>query len=183
MDFNEEKIMKVSVISYSLTGNNDKLAEALASSLTAPYVRIIDVGQRSNWRIAGDMLFKRTPRISPETVDPTGSDLLLFVGPVWMGQPASPFRTIFKSLKSRMIPYAFVSISGGALGPHPKLGAGLEKMTGRKPEAVMDLQIAKLFLKDTKPNSKNTSAYQLTDKDVTLLKDMVMEEIGDLFKS
>jgi len=173
--------MKVNVISYSLTGNNRKLAAALVSRIEGEHILISESGQRSNGQIAMEMLFGKTPETSPSELDAAGVDLLLFVGPVWMGQPASPFRGVFKSIRNQNIPYAYISISGGALGPNKRLSKGLEKKVGRKPEAVVDLQIARLFLDGSqKVRAKDTSAYQLTDQDALRLTGLVMDEIGDL---
>jgi len=171
-------MMKVHVISYSLTGNNNKLATALASKISAEHTVIAEKAERSNGQTAMEMLFGRTPKTSPSEIKAEESDLLLFVCPVWMGQPASPFRGILKSIRNQKVPYAFISISGGALGPNKRLSRGLKKRTGRKPEAVIDFQIAKLFL--DKAKAKETSAYSLTEEDVERLTGMVMDEVGDI---
>jgi hypothetical protein len=41
-------------------------------------------------------------------------DLILFFGPIWMGQIATPLRAYLKHLKTNKGRYVFVSISGGA---------------------------------------------------------------------
>jgi hypothetical protein len=55
--------MKTSVISYSLTGNNEALAHSLAAALQAEHVRIAEVRQRTIGMIVLDMIFNRTPHI------------------------------------------------------------------------------------------------------------------------
>jgi len=59
-----------------------------------------------------DMLFNRTPQVNPIVDKAEDDDLVLFVGPVWMGQVATPFRACFKHFKSGLGQYAFISISG-----------------------------------------------------------------------
>jgi NADPH-dependent FMN reductase. len=73
------------------------------------------------------MLFNRTPKVNPIADKVEDNDLVIFVGPVWMGQVAAPLRAYFKHLKGRLDQYAFVSISGGADGPNPKLAGELKK--------------------------------------------------------
>jgi len=94
-----------------------------------------------------------------------------------MGQVASPLRAYFKRLKGRLGRYAFVSISGGADGPNPKLGAELSQRLGKEPAAVIDLHIAALLPADPKPTRQDTSSYRLTDEDAIRLTDRVLESL------
>ncbi|MCK4731406.1 MAG: flavodoxin family protein, partial [Methanophagales archaeon] len=55
--------MKVTVISYSLTGNNEALAASIASEISAEHIRITESKPRTNVTIALDMLFNRTPKV------------------------------------------------------------------------------------------------------------------------
>jgi len=174
--------MKIKMISYSLTGNNGRLADSLAARISADHTSLKDMKTRSNGQIAREMLFGGIPETIPSETGTEDADLLLFVGPVWMGQPASPFRKAFKGIRERTVPYAYISVSGGALGPNRRLSKALEKRTGSKPEAVVDLQIARLFLDKDKPAMKDTSAYVLSPEEAERLSDMVIDEIGDLIE-
>jgi hypothetical protein len=107
------------------------------------------------------------------------NDLVIFVGPVWMGQVAAPLRAYFKHLKGRLDQYAFVSISGGANGPNPKLAGELKKRVGKEPTAVIDLHIADLLPSDPKPTREDTSAYRLNDEDVRSLTDKIVKTLKE----
>jgi flavodoxin len=109
--------METMVISYSLTGNNADLAASLAETLGAEHVRITEPKRRTMSTIVLDVLFKRTPKIVMPAAKAEEYDWVLFVGPVWMGQVASPFRACFKQLYPKIAKYAFISINGGADGP------------------------------------------------------------------
>jgi hypothetical protein len=85
-----------------------------------------------------------------------------------MGQVATPLRAYLKQIKTNQR-YAYVSISGGADGPNPKLADELIKRTGQKPVALINLYIADLLPSDPKPTRKDTSAYQLNNNDVRKL--------------
>jgi hypothetical protein len=161
--------MRVLILSYSLSGNNDALAAALARQLEARHLKVTEARRRTNGTIALDMLFNRTPRINPLGVNLGDYDFVLFVGPVWMGQAAAPLRACFRLLREGVGKYGWVSISGGALGPNPRLTAGLKKRIGREPAAVIDMQIVDLLPANPKPSSKDTSEYRLTDEDVESL--------------
>ena len=128
-----------------------------------------------------DMLFRRTPQTYP-TVDTVknkikSSDLVLFMGPVWFGQVATPLRAYFESCKTVLKKYAFISISGGAAGPNPKLEEELTKRIGKKPILVINLYIADLLPSDPKPTMKDTSGYRLNDQDVKNLTNMIIKAL------
>jgi flavodoxin len=100
--------MKTIVISYSFTGNNQDLAASLAATLGAEHIRITEPKPRTMTTLALDMMFNRTPKIVMPVTDIEAYDLVLFVGPVWMYQIASPFRACFKRLCQKIGEYAFI---------------------------------------------------------------------------
>jgi len=169
--------MKMVMVSYSMTGNNDALAANIAAELAMERVRITESKARTTAKIALDMLFNRTPKVSPavDTVD--GYDLILFVGPVWMGHVAAPLRANLKHLKGSPVQYAFISISGGADGSNPGLVRDLIKRTGKAPAALIDLHIADLLPSNPKPTRQETQDYRLRDQDVKELTDIVLENL------
>ncbi len=168
--------MKTTVLSYSMTGNNEALAAAVASALSAEHLRITEPKKRTFGTIARDMMLNLTPKVSVdlEKVDPEG--LVIFAGPVWMGKLPSPLRSSFKELKGKLNSYVFVSVSGGALGPNPKLEKELTKRLGRKPEAVIDQQIVSL-MDNPNPTSEETSSYQVTEEDIQKLASRAVDAI------
>ncbi len=172
--------MSIVVISYSLTGNNEKLAESIAKALSVKHIKVEEIKKRTFGTIAFDMLFGRKPKINMQYDENEKDDLAVFVGPVWMGGVASPLRSCFKKLKRKIDKYAFISISGGADGPNPKLESELEKRIGKKAIAVIDLHIADLLPKEPKPERKDTSAYKVTEKDLAQLTDKVVKRFKEL---
>jgi hypothetical protein len=158
--------VKTTVISYSFTGNNKALADGIASVLSAEHINITESGNRTFGTIAIDMLFNRTPKVYTAMNGVEESDLVLFVGPVWMGHVAAPLRSCFKDLKSSLKQYAFISVSGGADGPNPKLTVELKKRLGKKPAAVIDLHIAGILPSNPKPTREDTSSYRLNKEDI-----------------
>jgi hypothetical protein len=167
---------KICVISYSLTGNNDALAESLARTLGAEHVRVTESGRRTMAKIVLDVIFNRSPRVQVPLQEMERYDLVLFVGPVWMGQVASPFRACFKELRSRIRSYAFVSVCGGADGPNPKLAGELSKRLNRDPLSVVELYIADILPPEPKPERKDTMAYRLNAGDVGRVTGAAVEQ-------
>ena len=174
--------MKTNVISYSLTGNNDRLAHSLAEVLGAEHVRITELKERTIKRTAFDMLLNRTPRVEYHGNLKRHDGTVIFVGPVWMGGVASPFRDCFKNLRKPGGPYAFVSISGGADGPNPKLAGELKKRLRREPAAVVDMHIADLLPSEPKPTRDDTGTYQITEEEARALAKRAAASLGEIVK-
>lgn len=158
--------MKTLIVSYSLTGNNAGLASHLATALGADHVRITEHKPRKMGTTIWDTILKRTPKITMPETAPGTYDLVLFVGPIWMGQIASPFRACFEQLQDSIGDYGYVSISGGADGPNTKLADELTERLGHKPLHLVDLHIADLLPAEPAPTRKDTMAYRLTQSEV-----------------
>lgn len=171
--------MKIVIISYSFTGNNEALAKSIAAEFAAEHIKITESRPRTTGTIILDMLFNRIPQVSPAVDKMADKDLIIFVGPVWMGQAAAPFRTYFKHLKARPGRYAFISISGGAIGTNPKLAGDLKKRAGREPAALVDLHIADLLPSDPKPAMKDTSAYRINESDLKKLTGTIVKKMKE----
>jgi hypothetical protein len=172
-------MMRTVLVSYSLTGNNDALAASIAAELGSEHIRIVEPRVRTLGMIALDRLFGRTPKVSPAAGRTDGYDLVLLVGPVWMGRVAAPLRANLRHLRRSAGRYAFVSVSGGADGPNLGVAGDLTKRTKRAPAAVIDLQIVDLLPRDPKPTRQDTEDYRVTQKDVKRMTEIVVEKLRD----
>jgi hypothetical protein len=159
--------------SDTLTGNNGDLARSLARTLTAEHVSITEFRRRTMGTIVLDVLLGRTPKITMPVTKSEGRDLVVFVGPAWMGRVATPFRACFNRLGPEIGKYAFVSASGGADGPNPKLAGELKKRLGKEPVSVVDLHIADLLPPEPKPTRKVTMAYRISEIEAKQMADTV----------
>jgi multimeric flavodoxin WrbA len=174
--------LKSVIMSYSLTGNNEALAKRIAEELKVEHIRITEPKKRTNATIAADIVFGRTPKTEPKPQVMSEYDLIIFVAPIWMGQPAFPLRAYMKYLKEHPQKYAFVSISGGGLNDNPGVSKTLKSKTGVEAVTVVDLHIVDLLPLEPKPTPQVTSAYRLTAQDVenltkravTMLKEKLM---------
>ncbi len=174
--------MSIAVVSYSLTGNNQTLAAAVAKELTAEHIKIAAEKPRNMGAITLDMMFGRVPKVRPLPAVLGQYEKIIFIAPVWMGMAASPLRAYLKYLKERPRPYAFASISGGALNNNPKLKDDLEKWAGRSPAAFADFHIVDLLPSNPKPTTKDTGDYRINEGDTIKLSgtiaDAVKNEMG-----
>ena len=127
--------------------------------------------------IVWDVMLNRTPKIVLPVEQIEAYDLVLFVGPVWMGQVASPFRACFKQLGPKISRYAFISVCGGADGPNPKLADELKQRLMREPTCTIELHIADLLPSDPKPERKDTMAYRVSEQDVQHLTGRAVETL------
>jgi flavodoxin len=171
--------MKIIVISYSLTGNNDALAAAIASAFVAEHIKISETKPRTTWTIMLDVIFNRTPSVNPSPRAFENNDLIIFVAPVWMGKVATPLRAYFNYLKNKSGKYAFVSISGGADGPNDKLAAELNKRLGKEPVALINMYVADLLPPNTKPTRKDTTAYRLNETEIRSLTNTAVKYLRE----
>ena len=96
-----------------------------------------------------------------------------------MGQIATPFRACFKQLSQKIGKYAFVSISGGADGPNPKLAGELKKRLAKEPVCLIDLHIADLLPAEPEPTREDTMAYRITERDVKHLTDTIVATLRE----
>jgi flavodoxin len=174
-------LMKIAVVSYSLTGNNDTLAVRVAASLSADHIRVKDKKKRTMGTISLDMLFNRTPQVIPAPESIGDYDLLVLAGPVWMGMAASPLRAYLKGLKKNQGKYAFFSISGGTDNPNPQLPDDLKKRAGSAPAVFVDQHIAELLrARGLNPTRQDTQDYQLTEEDLRNLTAAVVAALKTL---
>ncbi|MDF1495343.1 flavodoxin family protein [Caproiciproducens sp. CPB-2] len=169
--------MNIAVVSYSYTGNNEALAESVAKELMAKHIKVSVKKPITMGSIVMDMLFSRTPKVLPAPDILRQYDFILFFGPVWMGQAASPLRAYLDDLKQNPKPYGFLSISGGADGGNPKLSNELLRRTGKQPSILIDQHIAELISPDNPTSRKETSAYRINKNDVNRLTKAAVERI------
>jgi multimeric flavodoxin WrbA len=129
--------------------------------LGADQFELIETKPRTTKTIIFDMLLNRRPRLErvPENIE--AYDLVIFMGPIWLFHIPSPLRTCFKRVKPKIGKYAFVSVSGGSLGPNPKISSELVGRLGKKLVMNLDLNIAQLLTFNEKPTFDDTGTYSL----------------------
>lgn len=131
--------MKTLVIYYSLTGNTQKVAEAIASRLKADINRLED--RRSRRGIIGalrtvyQVLLSRPGKIRFANTDPFGYDLMVLGAPVWIMSLAPPMRSYILKEQERFNEVAFFC-TGGPSGSS-KAFKIMENLCAKKPIATL----------------------------------------------
>jgi hypothetical protein len=174
--------MKIKVFYYSLSGNNAKLAKIIAGEIGAETVEIKELRKRTWFTISLDQLFKRkTAKVNPNPNDALADcDLAILMGPVWMGKIALPLVPYLDYLKTISVPFAFVSVAGGAMGPNTGIAAELKEKTGREPKALVDMYVASLLPQEPKPEVKDTIKYKLTEDDLDKFASVTVGKLREL---
>lgn len=170
--------MKIAVVSYSYTGNNNKFATCVAQNLSVEHIKITTQKPITMGNIILDMAFNRIPKVHPAPDALKPYDIVLFFAPVWMGHIASPLRPYLQIVNSSPKAYGFFSISGGADGGNPKLLAELLKRTGTKPTIMLDQHIKNLIYQNTTPTRNDTSAYRISEAEAGSLSTAAIAEIN-----
>lgn len=165
---------KITVISYSRSSNNAKLAKALVKDLNAKHIEITESKPRSYFSIGLDRIFNRTPKIEVKKEKVEKDELIIFISPIWMGIPASPLRAYFDKLKDTIDRYVYVTICGGADGKdsNPSIEDDLEKRLGKKPVQVLEYYKADFLNQGSEITRKDTMNHTISEKDLkSILED------------
>ncbi len=155
--------MKTLIISYSYTGNNKVLAEETANILNADLFILEENKQRTIKKIVLDMILHRYPGIKKCPDKIYEYDLVIFFSPVWMFGISSPVRTCMKEIRRQIKRYAFVSLSGGALGPNTGISRELVRRLGKNQAFLLDFNISN-FLADLEAQDVKTTSSVLLNK-------------------
>jgi hypothetical protein len=169
--------MKTSIVYCSFTGNNAKLAKAIAQKLNADCIEVNETRKRTVFTIVLDVFFNRTPKIQNIENQLDQYDYLIFVAPVWFGKIGTPLRAVFQYIKGENKTISLVSLSAGADGINPGLESEIAKRTGTAPKVVINQLIIDLLPADPKPNRKMLDEYKISDDEAEMLAEKIIRQI------
>lgn len=174
--------MKTVVISYSQTGRNTEIAKRIAIALKAEQIVIEELKPRKTMTVAWDLMFNRTPKVTPDPKVMDKYDRVIFCAPVWLGKPATPLRNYLKYIGRTDKPFGFVSLCGGAAGPNPSIIDGVKALTKRSPILITEMHIAEVLLEknDTPPTQEQTQGYKPTDDDYKMYSARAVKQIREV---
>lgn len=109
------------VVSYSRSGQTQKVAQLIADTLQADkQEHITETDKRQTplgyLRSAWEALVGKSPLIRRPQQDPSEFDLVVLAAPVWMSRIATPMRTYLIKMELRLPRVAFVVTEGGSGG-------------------------------------------------------------------
>ena len=133
--------MKTLVIYYSLSGNTQKVAEAIATAFKADINRLED--RQSRTGLLGmlltiyQVLFSRPGKIRFAGTDPFEYDLVILGAPVWIMNLAPPMRSYILKEKDRFNEVAFFCTEGSS-GASNAFKA-MESLSAKKSVATLEI--------------------------------------------
>lgn len=169
--------MKTLVVCYSFTGNNGRLASALASTLNADLEELQESKKRNVLTILLDVLFNRTPKIQKPQKQLENYDHLIFVAPVWFGKIATPLRSVFQNLKDKAANISLIALSAGTHGVNPNLEKEIKQRTGIAPKTVINPLVTELLPSTPKPSPKDVDAYRITANDAHTVTERIVSQL------
>ena len=172
--------MKIAVISYSFTGNNEALAKQIAHNLSVEHISLSESKKRNYFTIFLDIMFNRTPKVTPNATDIDNYDYVIFVAPIWIGQPAFPLRSYLKYLKKHPKKYAFVTVSGDGNADYIK---SVTKRAGSEPEIFASISLNEFLPKEIKDNFKELMNYRLPESEIISEAEKITAQIKSKINS
>jgi flavodoxin len=153
--------MKNLIVYYSFSHNNEKLANYLSRQLECETLKLETVKARNGFSIFLDLMFGRKPAIKPTKKTLANYDHVIFIAPIWAGKIAMPMTSFLNREKGMVESYSFITLCGGAAGQKEKIEIELEKIMGKKPQALVELWINSLLPADQKNTIKHTTAFRI----------------------
>ena len=138
--------MRTLVAYYSRSGNTRRVAEAIATALGADLEPIVDRADRGGilgyLRAGRDAYRRRTTRIDPPRLDPTGYDLVVVGTPVWASSVTPAVRTWLAEYRGR-VPNVALFLTHGGSG-RERVFAQMTELCGHFPLAALGLRVDEL---------------------------------------
>ena len=127
--------MKILLVYYSRTGNNERIANELQKKLDCDIEKIVDTVSRKGFlgflksgRAARN---KEMSKIEPIKKDPSAYDAVIVASPFWAGNIPPPTRTYISENKDKFNRFALVSVCGAGEG-NEKAIPDYEAVLGKK---------------------------------------------------
>ncbi|WP_276370186.1 NAD(P)H-dependent oxidoreductase [Chryseolinea sp. H1M3-3] len=157
--------MKLLIIYFSFSGNNEMLVDDLKKRLGCEAVKIIESKKRKDMTILFDVMFNRTPRINNIGKNLEEYDHIILIAPIWAGKIASPLKSLLLLEKENIHDYSFICVCSGVENQKEKIQTQLTNLLRKKPVIVTELWINDLLPADQKNKIKYVTPYRLQPKD------------------
>jgi len=135
--------MKKLVVFYSLTGNNQKLANYLKENINCEIYEIKTKKKMGFSAFFTGLFFGKNPKIEENTIDLKSYDKIFFISPIWFGKLAFPLKAFLIKKKLNIQDYNFLSICLG--GQKDKIENELFSILGKIPSYIEEFSFKKLI--------------------------------------
>lgn len=158
--------MKIAIIYFSFTKNNEKLATYLSTKLAADIYTIKEERRRTSWRIILDMFFNRSPAIHQLDIDTTEYDHVILVAPIWDFSIAHPMKSFLKQMVGRIVSYSFATICIGRDGQAEKVRKQLLELLKTPPQSLLELHFNDLLPSNKQGKGQGTIGYVIKEEEL-----------------
>jgi flavodoxin len=166
MSCKKEKAMKILIVYYSHSGNNEKLAYELKERIGCGIYKISERKERKTFSILLDFFFNRKAKLSKSDINLKEYDKVIFVAPIWGGRIASPMRGFMDLEKGNLKEYFYITLCNGEVGQKEEIQAELYSILQRLPNGVIELWINSLLPEDKKNKIQHTFKYRISRQDL-----------------
>lgn len=171
--------MKLLILYYSRTGNNQLLAQHLAENLGSDIEEIRPIRKFKLLGFLLDFFKNRQPKISEITKNPLDYDHVLFLAPLFDMGVAHPLKTALTQLRTQLGPYSFVTFCGYEREGQAKHVHGeLLELTGIEPAHIQELWVGDLLPKDQQENAMKVSGYKVKETELEAFADNISQIVG-----
>lgn len=159
--------MITTVAYYSLTGNNELLANRLAEKLRCGLVRINETSRRTTLKTTIDLLFGRLPRIERIEASLDAYDHVVMVAPVWASKLASPLSSFIARERHQLPEYSFITLAGYERpGQAESVLTELSRRVGRRPRAFRELIVSELVAPESRQRIGVGTPYRIREDEL-----------------
>lgn len=168
--------MKLLILVYSHSGNNRRLARALAALTGATVAEAVPKGWRTFFSIFRDMSRKRRPAIEPILADPADFDHTLIVAPVWDMGLARPMVTALGLLGDRIGSCSFATLCGYVREGQPEaLRTELTGLIGHPPDHLDELFVGDLVAPKDRGRITRVTMRRVSEADMAVFAPRIGE--------
>lgn len=159
--------MITTVAYYSLTGNNELLANHLAEKLRCGLIRIKETTRRTTLKTSIDLLFGRLPRIERIETSLDAYDHVVMVAPIWASKLASPLSSFIARERHQLPEYSFITLAGYERpGQAERLMTELSRRVGRRPRAFRELIVSELVAPESRQTIGVGTPYRMREDEL-----------------
>lgn len=161
--------MKILIVYFSLSGNTEGIADAVASEIPTDVERIKDTVKRTGFfgylQTAREAIFGHVIPIQPSEHNPSHYDLVIIGTPVWGWSLSSPVRAYIAQHSSIFRRVAFFCTEGGAGGSG--VFKEMARLCGKQPVATLEV---------TEPDIKSGAYKEKLKPFIQSVSQLIVEE-------
>lgn len=172
--------MNTLIVYYSFTGNNHKLAKYMQEKLNCDVLNLEETKKRTIFKILVDFIFKRKAKLKYYYIAPADYDMVILISPIWCGELPSPIKTFVSQEKQNIKKLSHISLCAGGEKQRAKTEVSLNKLWGKKPTTVQEIEIKKFLLPADNANVDKMLKFKLNDNQLNEVESEIVLFLNSL---